>query len=165
MARGRSVSALGGMKAHLLTSSADNDWLSMRLALWPDCPRDQHLEEMAAWLKDPTRYANFIAKSADGQALGFAEASIRKDYVNGTETSPVGYLEGLFVWPEARNQGVARLLIEAVSEWAAAKGCTELASDTQPENVVSQKAHVRLGFVETERAVFFSRRIVPKHAA
>lgn len=153
------------MKAHLLTSSADDDWLSMRLALWPDCPREQHLEEMAAWVKDPSRYANFIARSADGNALGFAEASIRNDYVNGTETSPVGYLEGLFVLPEARNRGVARLLVDAVSDWAAAQGCTELASDTRPENIVSQEAHVGLGFVETERAVFFSRRIAPKHAA
>ena len=35
-------------------------------------------------------------------------------------------------------------------------GCTELASDTQPENLVSQAVHAQLGFVETERAVFFS---------
>lgn len=153
------------MKAQLLTSIDDPDWLPMRLGLWPDCSREQHLEEMAAFLQDPGRYANFIARSSGGYALGFAEASIRTDYVNGTESSPVGYLEGLYVKPEARTHGVARLLIDAVSEWAAAQGCSELASDTQPENTISQAVHTRLGFVETERAIFYSRPLSPKNAA
>ena len=82
----------------------------MRLELWPDCPRQQHLEV-------------------------------------------------LYVVPEARGKGVARSLVIAVSEWALASGCTELASDTQPENLVSQAVHAQLGFVETERAVFFSKSL------
>lgn len=56
---------------------------------------------------------------------------------------------------------VARSLVLAVSEWAVAAGCTELASDTQPENLVSQAVHTQLGFVETERAVFFSKSLGP----
>lgn len=90
-------------------------------------------------------------------SIGLAEASVRTDYVNGTSSSPVAYLEGLYVRPEARASGVARQLVEAVSEWARSMGCTELASDTQLENLVSQAVHAKLGFVETERAVFFSK--------
>jgi aminoglycoside 6'-N-acetyltransferase I len=153
------------MKLHPLTSLSDADWLSLRLELWPDCQRDQHLEEMASFLREPDRYAQFIVRGHDGQGLGFAEASIRTDYVNGTESSPVGYLEGLYVRAEARGQGLARLLVEAVSNWAAGHGCVELASDTQPENLVSQAVHQQLGFVETERAVFFSRSLKPSDAA
>lgn len=153
------------MKAHLLTSVEEHDWLSMRIELWPDCPRDEHLQEMSAFLQEPARYANFVMLSAEGSALGFAEASIRTDYVNGTESSPVGYLEGLYVKPEYRTHGVARHLIDVVADWAAAKGCRELASDTQLENTASQAVHARLGFVETERAVFFSRPLCPRHAA
>lgn len=153
------------MKLEPLSSLVDTDWLSLRLALWPDCPREQHLEEMARFLQEPDRYAQFIVRSQDGHGLGFAEASIRTDYVNGTQSSPVGYLEGLFVKTEARGQGVAALLVEAVSEWAAAQGCVELASDTQPENFVSQAVHQHLGFVETERAVFYSRSLKPRNAA
>ena len=159
------MSNSGGMKLEPLLSIADADWLPMRLELWPDCPREQHLEEMASFLREPGRYAQFIVRSQRGQGLGFAEASIRTDYVNGTESSPVGYLEGLFVRADARGQGVAALLVDAVSEWAAAQGCLELASDTQPENLVSQAVHRRLGFVETERAVFYSKPLKPKNAA
>ena len=114
------------MKPEPLTSVDDADWLSLRLQLWPDCPRQQHLEEMASFLLDP-----------------------------------VAYLEGLYVAPESRGKGVARTLVLAVSEWARAAGCTELASDTQPENLVSQAVHTQLGFVETERAVFFSKSLDP----
>lgn len=144
-----------------LTSIDDAEWLSLRLQLWPDCPRQQHLEEMASFLCEPTRFVQFIIRDSNGRGLGLAEASIRTDYVNGTSSSPVAYLEGLYVAPDARGQGVARSLVHAVSEWARAAGCTELASDTQPENLVSQAVHTQLGFVETERAVFFSKSLGP----
>ncbi|MCW5635091.1 MAG: GNAT family N-acetyltransferase [Rubrivivax sp.] len=148
-----------------LSSLPDADWLSMRLELWPDCPREEHLAEMAGFLREPGRCAQFIVRAPDGRGLGFAEASVRQDCVNGTVSSPVGYLEGLFVKAEARGQGVARMLVDAVSRWAMAHGCVELASDTQPENLVSQAVHRRLGFVETERAVFYSRPLEPKNTA
>ena len=149
------------MKPAPLTSVDDADWLSLRLQLWPDCPREQHLEEMASFLREPNRFVQFIVRDPGGRGLGLAEASIRTDYVNGTASSPVAYLEGLYVVPEARGTGVARRLVLAVSEWALAAGCNELASDTQPENLVSQAVHTRLGFVETERAVFFSKSLGP----
>lgn len=149
------------MKPESLTSVDDADWLSLRLQLWPDCPRKQHMEEMASFLRDPARFVQFIVRDPNGRGVGFAEASIRTDYVNGTSSSPVAYLEGLYVAPESRGKGVARTLVLAVSEWARAAGCTELASDTQPENIVSQAAHTQLGFVETERAVFFSKSLDP----
>ena len=152
------------MKPEPLTSIADADWLSLRLELWPDCPREQHLEEMASFLREPNRFVQFIARDPGGRGLGLAEASIRTDYVNGTSSSPIAYLEGLYVAPEARGKGVARSLVQAVSEWALAMGCTELASDTQPENLVSQAVHTQLGFVETERAVFFSKSLGPGKA-
>jgi aminoglycoside 6'-N-acetyltransferase I len=147
------------MRLETLISAADEDWLAMRLDLWPDCPREDHLEEMAQFLTEPARYAQFVVRTPDGRGVGFAEASIRTDYVNGTESSPVGYLEGLFVREAFRGQGAARLLVSAVSEWARSRGCAELASDTQPDNLASQATHVRLGFIETERAVFFRKPI------
>jgi aminoglycoside 6'-N-acetyltransferase I len=149
------------MKPEPLISVDDADWLSMRMELWPDCPRQQHLEEMATFLREPNRFVQLIVRDPGGRGIGFAEASVRTDYVNGTSSSPVAYLEGLYVAPEARGKGVARSLVRAVSEWALAAGCTELASDTQPENLVSQAVHTQLGFIETERAVFFSKSLGP----
>ncbi len=38
------------------------------------------------------------------------------------------------------------------------KGCREIASDTSPENTISQKVHQALGFEETERVIFYRKR-------
>ena len=148
------------MKPDRLGSADDPDWLALRMALWPDCPEQQHLEEMAGFLREPARFVQFIAREANGRGVGLAEASIRTDYVNGTSSSPVAYLEGIYVRPDARGRGVATGLVQAVCEWALSRGCSELASDTQPENLVSQAFHRQLGFAETERAVFFSKPLV-----
>ena len=49
-------------------------------------------------------YACFI-KYSDNLPIGFAKCSLRNDYVEGTSTSPVGYLEGVFISKEYRNKG------------------------------------------------------------
>lgn len=147
------------MKLEALVSIDDPDWLSLRSELWPDCAKQEHLEEMASFLREPTRFVQLIVRDDRERGVGLAEASIRSDYVNGTSSSPVAFLEGLYVRPEARNRGIARSLVEAVSEWALSRGCGELASDTQLENLASQAVHKRLGFVETERTVFFRKSL------
>mgnify|MGYP001130132919 CR=1 FL=1 len=144
------------MKTAAITSSRDAAWLQLRMSLWPDASAVEHQQDMDDQVCWPDRYVQFLVRADNGQAIGLAEASIRTDYVNGTDSSPVAFLEGLYVVPEARRRGAARALIAAVREWAAEKGCRELASDTGLENVVSQTAHSRLGFKETERVVYFT---------
>ncbi len=141
-------------------SAEEDTWLAMRQALWPQSTREEHLLEMEAYCANPDRYAVFLAYAESGHAIGFAEAAIRNDYVNGTDSSPVGFLEGLYVSPEFRRQGIARELVAAVEGWVALKGCQELASDAEIENEASQEAHKALGFEETERVVFFRKRLV-----
>lgn len=143
------------MKTAALTSSQDAAWLELRMALWPGASAVEHQEDMHDQVASPDRYVQFLVRSDHGQALGLAEASIRTDYVNGTDSSPVAFLEGLYVIPEARQQGAARALVAAVRAWARDRGCKELASDTALDNAVSQAAHARLGFKETERVVYF----------
>ena len=77
--------------------------------------------------------------------------------VNGCTTSPVAFLEGLYVLPEYRRRGVARRLCAAVEAWATALGCAELASDTWLDSIDSQRMHAALHFAETERVVYFSK--------
>ena len=79
--------------------------------------------------------------------------------MNGTETSPVGFVEGVYVIPGWRRRGIARQLFEAIADWARANGCRELASDALIDNEISQRAHRSLGFRETERVVYFTRRL------
>jgi aminoglycoside 6'-N-acetyltransferase I len=124
------------------------------MELWPDA---DSLEEITQLLED-TEAEIFVAEN-DGELVGFAEAALRK-YADGCESSPVGYLEGWYVRPEYRKHGVGRQLVEAVEDWAKEKGCTELASDTELHNLLSQQAHAKLGFEEVERIVQFRKALV-----
>ncbi|MBK9234985.1 MAG: GNAT family N-acetyltransferase [Rhodoferax sp.] len=138
-------------------------WLELRAQLWPHCPRAQHVSEMAAFLAAPQRYAQFIHYDATAQAVGFVEVSLRHDHVNGTRSSPVAYLEGIYVVPAARRQGVARALVAQAERWAADSGCAEFASDARLDNTQSQAMHTALGFSESMRVVFYRKSVGPSH--
>jgi aminoglycoside 6'-N-acetyltransferase I len=140
-----------------LTKADSADWLNLRLALWPDTSDDDHRGEIAQILEHAATTLNIIAREDDGTPIGFAEAGLRHDYVNGTDTSPVAFLEGIFVVPMARGRGVARALVAAIEDWARQMGCTEFASDALEDNTASHAMHKALGFEETERVVFFRK--------
>lgn len=134
-------------------------WLDFRLALWSDATADDHRAYMAIALAQPERFLQLMMYDERRTPIGFIEGSIRSDYVNGTETSPVGFVEGVYVAPAWRRQGVARQLYAAIGDWARARGCRELASDALLDNEVSQQAHRALGFRETERVVYFTKKL------
>jgi aminoglycoside 6'-N-acetyltransferase I len=136
-------------------TSAQQSWLELRRELWPDCTDEEHLAEMHGFVAQPENFFQCVAYDAERRPVGFAEASLREDYVNGTSSSPVAFLEGLYVSPPARGRRISRALVEQVIQWARSCGCTELASDTLLENEVSQRVHQALGFTETERVVYF----------
>lgn len=68
-------------------------WRGLRKQLWPDHPDDAHLADGEEILQ-ADHLASFIAM-ADGVAIGFADASIRHDYVNGCDSSPVAFCSPL----------------------------------------------------------------------
>lgn len=131
----------------------------MRGALWPSGAGGENADEIAALLVDRGKTLNLIARDEMGAALGFLEASLRHDYVEGCKTSPVAFLEGIFVWPHARGQGVARAMVADAEAWGRACGCTEFASDAALDNLVSHDMHAALGFEETRRVVYFRKRL------
>ncbi len=96
---------------------------------------------------------------ADDMPIGFAQCSLRNDYVEGTDSSPVGYLEGVFVKEEYRNKGYAKELLLACEKWAKDKGCSEFASDCELTNVNSLKFHLAMGFDEVNRIICFRKDI------
>jgi aminoglycoside 6'-N-acetyltransferase I len=79
--------------------------------------------------------------------------------VEGTESSPVGYLEGVFVKEEYRKRGYAKELLCACEMWAKDMGCTEFASDCELDNTGSLKFHIAMGFVEANRIICFKKNI------
>lgn len=95
----------------------------------------------------------------DGTIEGFAQCGLRHDYVEGTNGSPVGYLEGIFVQEEHRKQGFAKQLLNYCEKWAKEKGCSEFASDCELDNEISRQFHKKLGFNEANRIICFAKKI------
>jgi len=145
-------------------ASDANEWLRMRMALWPDSSLDKENGEIKHFLATPTRpvlptlQAAFVCQRSDKGLCGFVEVGIRP-YADGCETTDVGYLEAWYVDPDWRNQGIGRALVVAAETWAQRKGCREMASDADLTNTVSQTAHQRLGYVETSRIVQFCKTL------
>ena len=100
----------------------------------------------------------FIRYSED-TPIGFAQCGLRNDYVEGTDSSPVGYLEGVFIKEEHRNRGYAKELVDACEKWAKDRGCSEFASDCELTNINSLKFHLSMGFDEANRIICFRKSI------
>lgn len=94
-------------------------------------------------------------KSVDDRPIAFAQCQLRRDYVEGTESSPVGYLEGVFVSEGYRKKGYAAELLSECEKWAKERGCTEFASDCELDNIDSISFHMALGFEEANRIICF----------
>lgn len=135
-------------------------WASLRAALWPEGSLDEHSADIDAFIAEMAQGQACFLAMCDGEAVGFAEAAIRHDYVNGCETSPVAFLEGIYVAPSSRRTGIAGKLLEAVEAWGRLNGCSELGSDAELTNIRSHAFHLGFGFEETERVVFFRKAII-----
>lgn len=122
-----------------------------------DSPAEKLAEEFSK-LVDSDECAVFLL-SMDGRPAGFAQCQLRRDYVEGTETSPVGYLEGIYVLPEYRSQGRARELLVCCEQWARDQGCTEFASDCELDNDGSLAFHLKMGFTEANRIICFTKHL------
>jgi len=133
-------------------------WVCLRQALWPDETSEEHRRYAVSPLNRIDDAVVYLAREEDGDVVAFAEATLRGEYVNGCNTSPVGFLEGVYVKPPYRNRGLARVLCEALEDWAADLGCIEFASDVLLQNTLGKKVHEALGFEETERVIFYAKR-------
>lgn len=135
------------------------EWTALRRALWPDSTEPELRQGLDAMLDPAAGAVAFLARAPGGEAVGFAEATIRSDYVNGCDTSPVAFLEGIYVAPGYRRRGIAAALVDKLAEWGRARGCTEFASDALLDNPASHAFHAAIGFAETERVVCFRREL------
>ena len=142
------------------SASEQSGWLELRFALWPHHDQRAHLEAMAKFCAAPERFGQFVAYAPTNVPRGFVEVALRNDYVNGTRSSPVAFLEGIYVVPEERRRGIARSLIAAAEDWARSHGCIEFASDASLADQSSHALHHAVGFEETERVVYFRKALV-----
>lgn len=125
--------------------------------LWPDSKRNDELEFFFNAVKKMSLTA-FLMKEGR-KYIGFVMVGLRMDHVEGTSTSPVCYIEGIYVREKFRRTGIARELIERAGSWGRSKGCTEIASDTEIDNARSIDFHKAIGFKEANRVVCLSKKL------
>ena len=129
---------------------------SLALKLWPDNNYNSLKEELLSLMNKNTC---FFIKYENNTPIGFSQVSIRNDYVEGTTSSPVGYLEGIFVEEGYRLAGHASALVKISEAWAKSLGCSEFASDCEIDNVDSFLFHIKMGFIEAGRTIHFKKDI------
>ena len=103
--------------------------------------------------------SQFFLKYEKDMPVGFAQCQLRHDYVEGTETTPVGYLEGIFVKEGYRNKGYAKELLAECEACAKRNGCHEFASDCEIDNIGSFRFHKAMNFAEVNRIICFTKRL------
>lgn len=130
---------------------------ALAAALWPHHSA-RELEAEFAPLLGKKEAAVFLQLEGS-TPVGFAQCQLRHDYVEGTETSPVGYLEGIYVAPACRHRGFAAALLRACEDWAREMGCTEFASDCELTNSDSYAFHKSMGFAEVNRIICFTKTL------
>jgi aminoglycoside 6'-N-acetyltransferase I len=131
-------------------------WAQLRSELWPHCSAERHALQIA---QQDTLPGLVVLAEIGGEAIGFAEISLRSDYVEGATATPVPYLEGWYVKAAFRRQGIGRGLLSYVEAWAGSEGYTELASDAELKNDLSIRLHGQLGFAEAGRSVHFVKKL------
>ena len=129
----------------------------MREEVYCSLDDDFHDREMKQIFVRSDWYCYFL-KNSDDQIVGFIELSSR-NIVDGCLSSPVAYIEGLYLKKEYQGIGLGKEAIETIKSWCKEKGFSELGSDTEITNINAQKFFKSVGFQESYRIVEFCTKI------
>lgn len=129
----------------------------LAIQMWEDNSLEGLTEELTEIIESPES-AVFLLFEGE-TAVGFAQCQLRHDYVEGTESSPVGYLEGIFIEEEYRKKGYAKELLKECEAWAKEMECSEFASDCELTNTGSLEFHLKMGFEEANRVICFTKKL------
>ena len=136
-----------------VSESNKHEWAVMNAELWAgDVTEEDALNDLADL---PNEFLYYVGE----EAVGFVSLSLRHDYVEGTDSNPVGYLEAIYVKSEFRKRGIAKELVNFAKDWSKKQGCTELASDCKLTNEKSRLFHTQIGFEEANRIICFTMKI------
>ena len=129
-------------------------WKRFRSELYDDLNLAHNETEIKRITKDPDLVSYLVFMKNETLPIGLVELSLR-NIVDGCTSSPVAYLDGLYLIEKYRGRGLGREMLTFIKNWAKGQGCTELAVDTELENVRAQRFYLREGFKETFRIVQF----------
>lgn len=130
---------------------------NMGMELWPDTIFDELKEEFTELLSSDKD--KVLLCLIDDVPIAFIHVSIRSDYVEGSRSSPTGFVEGIFVKPAYRRKGISNNLIAQGESWLKTKGCKQIGSDIELSNDTSYKFHTSVGFKEANRLIAFIKDI------
>jgi GNAT superfamily N-acetyltransferase len=95
-----------------------------------------------SWLHIPSHELEGFVAVHDGRLVGLAHV---RAFARPLSASIGGYIDDLFVVPEARGRGVAEALIGAVAEDGRRRGWTLLRWITAEDNARARKVYDRVG--------------------
>lgn len=131
----------------------------MRAALRPDADPEELEEELEFLLDDPDRLWNLILVDDAARPVGFAEVQLRSLF-DGTPVEPYPHLQAIWVAPDHRRAGAARMLMDAIEARAREGGYEMLGSDAALDNMSGQQWHAALGFEEAGRQVLYRKPLL-----
>lgn len=138
-----------------------NAWVDLSIKLFPDHPFAEMYDTYHEYLINEEmnqREIGFLYQ-VNNQYVAFMNISVRRDYVNGTDTFPVVYIEAIYVLEAYRNRGIGRELIKKAMHYAKEQGIKQIASDCTIDNTVSELFHKSCGFEEAERVICFVKNV------
>lgn len=149
----------GGHSMSIVKADHSNliEWTNLALMLFPESNFEKELDFHDSVLISEKEVGLLYQK--DNKFVGFMNLSIRTDYVNGTETSPVAFVEAIFILPDYRKQGIATEFIAYAENFARQNHCKQLASDCFIDNTSSEQFHKSCGFIEKERVICFAKDV------
>ena len=125
-------------------------WAALRSRLWPDCGPEDNAEDIAAYRAGGPVKVVFLAFDGDDAPIGFAEISERS-VVDSCGLDPAPYLEGWYVDPDWRGQGIGSALIDSLIDIARQHGIDAVQIGAAISNPRALELYRRLGFQDWRR--------------
>lgn len=146
------------MQIESLSKNTVKELAVLMLELWPQSSFEEAYNSCQKILHSGKEKA-FLCSNASGEYIGFLHVALRMDYVEGTNSAPVGYIEGIYVKALYQQSGIGKSLLAKGELWCRKKGCVEMASDTHLHNEGSQLFHQKAGFIEVNRIICYKKNL------
>lgn len=151
----------GMSKENIRVEEIDEDNLGaiteLSLELWADCSFDEEYANFERILAAESETC-YLARNEEDY-IAFIQLALRSEHVEGSTGTPVAYVEGIFVKLGYRRHKIGNTLLKIAEDWAKQKHCSQLASDTEPDNPASIKFHLKAEFTEAGKMVCFIKNL------
>jgi len=98
-------------------------------------------ERVWGWINDPAHEVEALVAEADGRLVGMAHF---RPFARPLSASTGGFLDDLFVAPEARGSGAAPALIDALADEGRARGWSVVRWITADDNARARALYDRM---------------------